>query len=209
MSERLTISSPPLIEELEGRVRYLEFGAVPVAKTEDFRHLQMDFHDIIDMFPSAGDYQGYPNVSSSVYLRRAGEPEDTPRFRLITDPSGNMDRINNRQRNPTIAIRFDQGQKHEAYPAKGEIGSWLMEVTIVGGEGVSASAIGSQKTGRRSRRPLPGTPPGKRLVAKKELLDWIKNQIGEPEDLVPAPTEAELKGARFLGGIGLRRPRHK
>lgn len=188
-----------LVEDL-GTIMGPHFGeAAEVAQAYDFRQLQMDFNEIIDRHPAAGDYRGHPNVSTSIFLRRAGEPETAPRLRCITDPSGNLDH----KGAPALVVHLEQGLPHADRPQKGKVGSWVMELsTTMGKEGyVWITALGSQKTGRRTREALPGSSIESKL-GYQDFVVWMKNLIDEPENLVPAPTRLELKDPTLFARLG-------
>lgn len=176
------------------------FGeAAELATAHDFRQLQMDFNDIIDSHPVPGNFRGIPNVHASTFLRRAGEPDAAPRFRLITDPSGNLDR----KGDPTLVVHLEQGLPHADQPAKGAIGSWVMEVSarLNRSGAIWVTPLGTQKTSRRGREQLAGSSIEAKL-GYKDYIAWVKKLIDEPEHLVPAPTQLELRRPGVIARLG-------
>jgi hypothetical protein len=201
MSEKQTAGYDlSLVDELV-RITGPHFGeAAELATANDFRGLQMDVNEIVDLHPVPGDYRGIQNAHASAFLRRAGEPDTAPRFRFITDPSGNLDR----KGNPTLVVHLEQGLPHADRPAKGKVGSWVMEVSAsLGRQGwpVWVTVLGTQKTGRRSREALPGSSVDAKM-GYKDYIAWMKRLVGEPGEFVVAPTELELRQPGLFARLG-------
>ncbi|HVV66464.1 MAG TPA: hypothetical protein VHB72_00105 [Candidatus Saccharimonadales bacterium] len=204
MSEKQT--GQPQFPNL-GLERVVGFSDEPTPATvEDFRDLKAQFEGIVDQHHLPGRFPQLPGVEVSSFLRQANQRSDSPRFRIITDPYGNLNRGNSYGGNPTISFRIEQGRKSEFEdPRRSKKGSWGAEVTLFEKDGeVLATLMGAIKTGRRSAEPIDGASPNARRVGV-EFLDWIKEQIGNPVTLVGAATEVERKQLQRYGRLGLDR----
>jgi hypothetical protein len=204
MSEK-QIGQPQFPDSQLERVVGFSDEATP-ATVEDFRELKAHFEGIVEQNHLPGRFPQHPGVEVSSFLRQANQPSDSPRFRVITDPYGDLNRGNDYGGNPTISFRIEQGRKSEfEVPRRDKKGSWGAEITLFEKDGeVLATLMGARKTGRKSAEPIPGASPHARRVSV-ELLDWIKKEIGEPVTLVGAATSAERKQLQRYGRIGLDR----
>lgn len=179
-------------------------GNETLANVDDFRNLEAQFDGIVEDNYSPGHFGKLYGVEASAYLRQAGVPEDAPRFRVITDPRGRLNRHNNYGGRPTISFRMEQGRKGELHPGKGKKGSWGLDLTLFErSDGlVQATFMGAINIGRDKRESIPKSSPHA-YEASTELIDWIKGQIGDVDTLVEAPTKTEARAAKRYGRIGL------
>lgn len=199
LQKRERTTRPKQLDELHAILQSPESHP---ASYSSFIQLQETLSDIAKHNESP-DKHYYKEVARSRYLRPFGLPASAPRIKIAVDPLGQII-SNNPKDKPHLCFEIEQGG-NAWYDRRHPKGAWGIAIDLYeindDHTGIQVNIDGSQvnQSGTLEPLALKGFSSG---FASIELFSWIRDQIGDPEALVPAPTNKEKRLAKILARRG-------
>lgn len=197
LQKREEITPPKQLDELRAIVQS------PESHPADYLNF-IYLHEILKSVAKhnkSPDQHYYKEVMRSRYLRPFGLPATSPRIKVAVDPLGEI--ISNDPKNkPHLSFEIEQGA-NAWYDRRHPKGAWGLAIDLyaINDSGVQVNIDGSRVNESGILKPL-SLRGFSSDFASIELLDWIRDQVGDPEALVPAPTRKEKKLAKTLARRG-------
>jgi hypothetical protein len=138
-----------------------------------------------------------PNLVKSGHLRKRGDTSGRE-IELVTDSLGAYYGRGGEEPTPAIALGIYQG-------LSGKVGSWNASVGVsFNGEEVIATSYGGIQTGSRQDSVEAIPTSSRRYPASAELITWMTDQIGDPEELELAPSTLRRIASKAMRAVGIK-----
>jgi hypothetical protein len=165
------------------------FSGAEIATTSDFQEISALAEQIALKYPDPTPVHG---LRSSGWVRPAGTIEDTPRMRVVMSP-GNVAETYRMPGTSNVRYEFERGRKGGDVPiskqSEGE--SISLEFILRSSGKVTAIVYGSRGREMVANSSAVGSD------VSKDLVHEIRDFVGNPDDLVPAPTAKERRQNRI------------